>query len=159
MIALGIRHVGETVATLLAQRFGDLDPLLGADRESLETIDGIGPTIAESVSRFFSDRHNQGEVKRLRKLGLRWKAEAPMAAAPEGGPLAELTFVLTGTLDGMTRDEAKRLIEAKGGKVTGQVSKKTSYLVAGAEAGSKLTKAQALEVEVLDQAGFVKLLE
>ena len=159
LIALGIRHVGETVAELLARRFGDLDPLLEADREELEAIDGIGPTIAESVARFFADERNRAEVDRLRELGLRWKVQAPIIeAAPEDGPLSGKTFVLTGTLEGMTRDEAKRRIEAQGGKVTGSVSKKTSYVVAGADAGSKLAKARDLEVEVLDQAGLEGLL-
>jgi DNA ligase (NAD+) len=159
LIALGIRDVGETVALLLARRFGDLDPLLAATREELEAIDGIGPTIAESVARFFADVRNRGELERLRELGLRWEARPPESAAPEDGPLAGKTFVLTGTLDGMTRDEAKQRIEARGGKVTSSVSKKTSYLVAGAEAGSKLAKAQSLAVEILDQAALEKLID
>jgi DNA ligase (NAD+) len=157
LIALGIRHVGETVALLLARHFGDLDPLLVASREQLEAIEGIGPTIAESVFRFFADPRNESEVERLRALGLRWKKTAP--AAPRGeGPLAGSTFVLTGSLEDMTRSEAKRRIEERGGKVTSSVSKKTSYIVAGADPGSKLDKARELEVEVLDQAGLEKLL-
>jgi DNA ligase (NAD+) len=157
LIALGIRHVGETVALLLARHFGDLDPLLVASREQLEAIEGIGPTIAESVFRFFADPRNESEVERLRALGLRWKKAAP--AAPRGeGPLAGSTFVLTGSLEDMTRSEAKRRIEERGGKVTSSVSKKTSYIVAGADPGSKLDKARELEVEVLDQAGLEKLL-
>jgi DNA ligase (NAD+) len=157
LIALGIRHVGETVARLLARHFGDLDPLLAASREQLEAIEGIGPTIAESVFRFFADPRNRSEVERLRSLGLRWKKTAP--APPRGeGPLAGRTFVLTGSLEGMTRNEAKRRIEERGGKVTGSVSKKTSYVVAGADPGSKLDKARQLEVEVLDEAGLEALL-
>ncbi|MGH0029343.1 MAG: NAD-dependent DNA ligase LigA [Myxococcota bacterium] len=158
LIALGIRHVGETVAALLARRFGDLGPLLAAGEEELVGIDGIGATIAESIAAFFADPRNRAEVDRLRELGLAWEVHEPAPAAPEDGPLTGKTFVLTGTLDGMTRDEAKRRIEALGGKVTGSVSKKTSYLVAGAEPGSKLTKAQSLEVPVLDQAGLEALL-
>jgi DNA ligase (NAD+) len=158
LIALGIRHVGETVAEDLARAFGDLDPLLEASQEELEAIDGIGPIIAESVARFFSDERNRGEVDRLRELGLAWEKQAPRARSTEEGPLSGKTFVLTGTLDGMTRSEAKQRIEARGGKVTGTVSKKTSYLVAGAEPGSKLEKAEELEVEVLDQAGLLALL-
>jgi DNA ligase (NAD+) len=158
LVALGIRHVGQTVAELLASQFGDLDPLLAASQEDLEAIDGVGPTIAESVARFFGDARNREEVERLRALGLRWEAKAPKPAGVTDGPLSGRTFVLTGTLDGMTRDEARRRIESLGGKVTGSVSKKTSYLVAGAEAGSKLAKAEALEVPVLDQAAFESLL-
>ena len=157
LIALGIRHVGETVAELLAVRFGDLDPLLAAPQEEIEAIDGIGPTIAESVALFFADERNRGEVQQLRDLGLRWERSEP--APPRGeGPLSDKTFVVTGTLDGMTRSEAKRRIEDLGGKVTASVSKKTSFLVAGSEPGSKLAKARELEVEVLDQAGLEKLL-
>jgi DNA ligase (NAD+) len=158
LIALGIRHVGETVAELLARRFGDLDPLMAASRDELESTLGIGPAIAESVAAFFADPRNQAEVARLRGLGVRWKAEAPAPEAPAGGPLTGQTFVLTGSLAGMTRDDAKRRIEARGGKVTGTVSKKTSYVVAGAEPGSKLAKAHELGVPVLDQAGLEALL-
>jgi DNA ligase (NAD+) len=158
LIALGIRHVGETVAEDLAGAFGDLDPLLAASREELEAIDGVGPIIAESVALFFADARNRGEVDRLRELGLAWKKQAPRAKTSEEGPLAGKTFVLTGTLEGLTRSEAKRQIEARGGKVTGTVSKKTSYLVAGTEPGSKLKKAEEFEVEVLDRAGLRALL-
>jgi DNA ligase (NAD+) len=158
LIALGIRHVGETVALLLARRFGDLDPLMQASQEEIDATPGIGPAIAESVAGFFADPRNQAEVARLRELGVRWKAQAPEPEAPAGGPLAGRTFVLTGSLEGMTRDEAKRRIEAQGGKLTGTVSKKTSYVVAGAEPGSKLAKARELGVAVLDQAGLEALL-
>jgi DNA ligase (NAD+) len=157
LIALGIRHVGETVAELLAAHFGDLDPLLAASREELEAIEGVGPTIAESVARFFADERNAQEVARLRALGLRWQ-KTPRSAPRGEGPLAGKTFVVTGTLEGLTRAEAKRRIVERGGKVTGSVSKKTSYLVAGADPGSKLAKARELEVEVLDQQAFEALL-
>ena len=148
LIALGIRHVGEGVAELLARRFGDLDALLAASREELEQVAGIGPAIAESVARFFADPHNADEVKRFRESGVRWPAAEP-AAAPSG-PLLGKTFVLSGGLAGMTRAEAKRQIEARGGRVAASVSKKTDYLIAGADPGSKLAQASELGVEILD---------
>ena len=158
LVALGIRHVGETVAELLARHFGDLDPLLDANAEQIEAAPGVGPIIAESVAAFFADARNRAEVKELRELGLSWEASAP--APPRGtGPLAGKVFVLTGTLEGMTRGEAKQRIEAHGGKVTGTVSKKTSYVVAGAEPGSKLTAARDLGLAVLDQQAFEELLK
>ncbi len=157
LTALGIRHVGETVAELLARHFGDLDPLMAADVESLAAVEGVGPIIAESVAAFFADARNREEVKTMRELGVTWEKTEP--AAPRGeGPLSGKVFVLTGTLDGMTRTEAKKRIEAHGGKVTGSVSKKTSYVVAGEDPGSKLAKARELEVEVLDSAGLEALL-
>ena len=157
LVALGIRHVGETVATLLARHFGDLDPLLDATADDIEQAPGVGPIIAESVAAFFADARNRAEVKEMRELGLSWETSAP--APPQGvGPLAGKTFVLTGTLDGMTRGEAKQRIEAQGGVVTGTVSKKTSCVVAGADPGRKLAVARELGVAVLDQAGFEALL-
>ena len=158
LVAFGIRHVGETVAQLLADAFGGLDPLLAADQEQLLRVEGIGPTIAESVARFFADARNRKEIERLRELRVEPKPQAPRARRAEGGPLEGKTFVLTGTLSGMTRDEVKQRIEAQGGKVTGTVSKKTSYVVAGEAPGSKLEKARELGVTVLDQAGLEELL-
>jgi DNA ligase (NAD+) len=158
LVAFGIRHVGETVAQLLADHFGSLDPLLAASQEELEQVEGIGPTIAEAVARFFADARNRKEIDRLRELRVEPKAQAPRARRAEGGPLEGKTFVLTGTLAGMTRDEAKQRIEALGGKVSGSVSKKTSYVVAGESPGSKLEKANELGVAVLDQAAFEALL-
>jgi DNA ligase (NAD+) len=157
LISLGIRHVGQTVAELLARHFGDLDPLAAAGAEELALIEGVGPVIAESVERFFQDRRNQSEVARMRELGVRWPTTVPASATAEG-PLTGKTFVLTGSLEGRTRGEAKAAIEALGGKVTGSVSKKTSYVVAGAEPGSKLKKAQDLGVEVLDEGALDGLL-
>jgi DNA ligase (NAD+) len=157
LVALGIRHVGETVAELLARHFGDLDALLAASAAEIEAVPGIGPIIAESVAAFFADPRNRAEVKELRELGIRWEASAP-APVRGDGPLTGKTFVLTGTLEGMTRGEAKQRIEALGGKVTGTVSKKTSYVVAGAEPGSKLSAARELGVAVLDQPAFEQLL-
>jgi DNA ligase (NAD+) len=157
LVALGIRHVGETVAELLARHFGDLDPLLEAPAETIAGVAGVGPIIAESVATFFADPRNRAEVDELRAQGVAWEKREPQAPRGEG-PLTGKTFVLTGTLEGMTRGEAKQRIEALGGKVSGTVSKKTSYVVAGADPGSKLAKARELEVPVLDQAGLETIL-
>jgi len=156
LIALGIRHVGENVADCLAAAFGDLDPILSADRERLEAVDGIGPTIAESITRFFADERNRAEVERLRELGVRWEKEAPRRSGE--GPLAGKAFVLTGALPNWSREEAKAKIEAAGGRVTSSISKKTDYVVAGEAPGSKLRKAEELGIEVLDPAGLKDLL-
>jgi DNA ligase (NAD+) len=156
LVALGIPHVGEGVAELLARRFGDLDALMAASREELEALPGVGETIAESVVRFFADARNAAEVKRLRELGVRWEKRRPQAAA--AGPLAGKSFVLTGTLSGMSRAEAKRRIQEAGGRVSSAVSKKTDYLVAGSDPGSKLEQARALEIEILDESALEKLL-
>ncbi len=159
LLALGIRHVGESVAQLLARHFGDLDALLRASQEELCAVDGVGPVIAESVARFLADPRNAAEIAALRELGVRWPAQAPRAGAAEPeGPLAGKSFVLTGTLPGLTRGEARARIQAAGGKVTGSVSKKTDYVVAGSEAGSKLAAAQELGVAVIDEAGLRALL-
>jgi len=156
LLALGIGHVGETVADLLARHFRDLDPLMHASIEEIDAVPGIGGTIAESVVRFFADPRNAAEVKRLRQLGVRWPKGSP--APPRTGPLVGKTFVLTGTLAGLTREEAKARIEAAGGRVAGSVSKKTDYVVAGHEPGSKLARAQELGITVLDESGFDALL-
>ena len=158
LIALGIRHVGEGVAELLAASYGgDLDALMAAPQDALEAIPGVGPTIAQSVVAFFADARNRAEVRELRARGLPWPRGEPRRRGE--GPLAGRSFVLTGTLEGMTREEAKAAIEGAGGKVTGSVSKKTDYVVAGAEPGSKLAKARELGVAVLDEAGLRALLE
>jgi len=157
LIGLGIRHVGERAAELLADHCGgDLDALMAAPREELEKIDGIGETIGESVVRFFADPRNAGEIEALRALGVQWPRGERRRRGE--GPLAGKTFVLTGTLPNLSREQAKRKIEDAGGKVVGSVSKKTSWVVAGSEAGSKLAKAQELKVAVLDEAGLEQLL-
>jgi DNA ligase (NAD+) len=158
LIGLGIRHVGTNVAGLLAQRFGDLDRLASASVDTLAAIAGVGPVIAESVSRFFGDPRNRAETERFRELGVRWEVRAE-AAPIEDGPLSGKSFVLTGTLQNLKRSEARERIEAAGGRVTGSVSKKTDYLVAGADPGSKLRKAGELEVAVLDEAGLLEILK
>ncbi len=158
LYGLGIRHVGAGVAELLADAAGgDLDLLMGFEKEKLEAIEGVGPTIAESLVRFFADERNRREIADLVELGVSWPRGEPRRRGE--GPLAGKTFVLTGTLPSMSRDEAKRRIEDAGGKVVTSVSKKTSYVVAGAEPGSKLAKATELGVAVLDEAALVALLE
>lgn len=150
LIALGIRHVGAGVAELLATQFGDLPPLATASQEALERVPGVGPTIAESIVRFFADKRNSAEIARLQKLGVRWEATAPGIAAE--GPLVGKTFVLTGELAGMTRQDAKARIEAAGGRVTSSVSKKTDYVVAGESPGSKLRRAEELGITVISES-------
>ncbi len=150
---LGIPFVGERTAQILADTFGSLDRIAEADEETLQQAEEVGPKVARSIYQFFREPHNRELVERLRKAGLRFEQEV---TKKEGGPLAGLTFVLTGTLPHLTREEAKARIEAAGGKVAGSVSRKTSYVVAGAEAGSKLEKARELGIPVIDEA---KLLE
>ena len=156
LIAMGIPHVGATMAELLAVEFGDLDPLMAATPGEIEKIEGVGTVIAESVVRFFGDKGNTDEVKRLRSLGVQWTPARAVEANPSGA-LTGLSFVLTGTLSS-PRSDFKQRIEAAGGKVLGSLSKKTRYLVAGENPGSKLQKAEKLGVEVLDEAGLEALL-
>ena len=146
--ALGIRNVGETTAKELANHFASLDRIINADEDALQELSDIGPVVAKSLRCFFSEPHNLAVVNALREAGVTW--EEGRIATP--GQLAGKTFVLTGTLASLSREEAKALIEAQGGKVSGSVSKKTDYVVAGAEAGSKLEKAQTLGVRVIDEA-------
>ena len=157
LIALGIRHVGATVAELLAVHFGDLDPLMNASDETLASIDGIGPIIAESAARFFADDRNRTEIARLRELGVQWEAAPPTSRSTDG-PLSGKAFVLTGTLPNLKRDEAKRRIQEAGGRVVSSVSKKTDYLIAGDESGSKLRKAEELNITILGEAELLELL-
>ncbi len=158
LYALGIRHVGETTAKDLARHFGKLDALMAADEAALLRVDDVGPVVAQSIHTFFAQPHNREVVEQLRAAGLSWpEAEGAVAnLAPQ--PLAGKTLVLTGTLPTLSRDEAKELIEAAGGKVSGSVSKKTHWVVAGDEAGSKLDKARELGVPLLDEAGLRALL-
>ena len=159
LFALGIRHVGETTARDLARHFGSLERIEQASLEALLEVPDVGPIVAQSVRTFFDEPHNREVVAQLRRRGIVWdehEGAAAQAGAPR--PLAGKTFVLTGTLPALTRDEAKALIEAAGGKVTGSVSKKTDVVVAGEEAGSKLDKARELGIEVVDEAGLRALL-
>jgi DNA ligase (NAD+) len=157
LFGLGIRHVGEATAKELARHFGMLDAIMDASEEQLLQVNDVGPIVASSLRTFFDQPHNREVVEQLRACGVTWPEGPPAPVAPQ--PFSGKTFVITGTLPGMSRDEAKALIEAAGGKVAGSVSKKTSYVVAGAEAGSKLDKAQELGVAVLDEAGLKELLD
>ncbi len=158
LVALGIPDVGPAAAELLAARFGDLAPLLEAPVEALEEIDGVGPVIAQKLVDFFADERHRHELARLLELGVRFEKTKPRDTAAPEGPLTGKTFVLTGTLPTLSRTEAGERIVAAGGKVTGTVSKKTSYVVAGEAAGSKLAKAQELGVAVIDEVGLLELL-
>jgi len=153
--ALGIRFVGERTGQLLAEHFGSLDKLAQASREELTQVHEVGPKVAESIAEFFSEKANRDLLKRLRQAGLTFEEKR---AKPKGTQLAGKTFVLTGTLERWSREEARALIESLRGKVTDSVSKKTSYLVVGAEPGSKLDKARALGVATLDEKAFARLV-
>jgi len=155
LLGLGIRHVGERTAQALAEEFGSMDALIAASEEELTRVNDIGPKVATTVREFFSNQKNLDLIEQLKKAGLNFTAERKV----RGTTFEGLTFVLTGTLPTLTRDTAKEKIEAAGGKVSGSVSKKTSYVVAGEEAGSKLEKANSLGVPVLDEAGLLDLLE
>jgi DNA ligase (NAD+) len=155
VMGLGIRFVGERTAELLAEEFGSMDALMAANAEELERVEEVGPRISQAILEFFAQAKNRELVESLRAAGVDMTAEKKVRSAQ----LAGLTFVLTGTLPTLTREEAKAKIEAAGGKTAGSVSKKTSYVVAGEEAGSKLDKARELKVAVLDEAGLMKLLE
>ena len=162
LFALGIRHVGESTAKDLAKHFGTLDALMGVDAESAATeeqllqVPDVGPIVARSVHTFFQQPHNREVVEQLRACGVTWPEGAPTERGPQ--VLAGKTIVLTGTLPTLSRDAAKEMLEAAGAKVAGSVSKKTSYVVAGEDAGSKLAKAEELGVPVLDEAGMLALL-
>jgi len=156
--ALGIRHVGEATARDLARHFGDLAPLMAADEEALLEVDDVGPVLAQSIARFFAEAHNAEVIAALRGAGVHWPKQPPRAARASGR-LAGRVFVLTGTLPTLAREDAKARIEEHGGKVAGSVSKKTDYVVAGAEAGSKLAKAQELGIAVLDEPRLLELLQ
>ncbi len=153
LLGLGIRHVGERTALALAEEFGSMDAIMAADIEDLTRVNDIGPKVAETVREFFSSPRNRALVERLRGYGLRFSAERKA----RGSSLSGLTFVLTGTLPTLTREQATERIEAAGGKVVGSVSKRTSFVVAGAEAGSKLEKARQLGVPVIDEAELMAM--
>ena len=156
LIALGIPHVGATMAEVLAREFGDLNPLMAAPAAEIERIEGVGTAIAESLVRFFKDPSNSAEIERLRTLGVGWAAVQPVNADSQG-KLKGRKFVLTGTLSS-PRAQFKQRIETAGGKVVGSLSKKTDYLVAGENPGSKLQKASDLGVEIIDESGLEALL-
>jgi len=155
IFAMGIRNVGEQTAKDLARHFGQLDALMQADEAALMQVPDVGPVVAESILAFFAEPHNRAVIERLRAAEAWQDGEAQPITA---GHLAGKTFVLTGTLPTLAREAAKARIEAAGGKVAGSVSKKTDYVVAGAEPGSKYTKAQELGVTILDEAQLLELI-
>ena len=157
LAGLSIRHVGSRIAQVLARRFPAIDDLASATLDQLETVDGVGPEIASAVHEWFRDTENRDLVARLRQAGLRMRDDAPVRPAA-GLPLQGLIVVITGTLAALSRDEATAAAERAGARVTGSVSKKTSFVVAGADAGTKLTKAQALGIEVIDETEFTRRL-
>ena len=156
LFGLGIRHVGERVAQSLAAAFGSMDALAAAPAETIQAVRDVGPVAAAAVREYLDEPHNLALVARLRAAGLRLESAEPAKLGEQ--PLAGATFVLTGTLSAMTRDDAAAAIAARGGRVSGSVSKKTTYLVAGADAGSKLAKARDLGVTVLDEEAFSRLI-
>jgi len=159
VFALGIRNVGEATARDLARHFGSMDRLMQTDEESLQEVPDVGPVVAMSIRQFFSERHNLEVIGKLRDSthGVRWPEHAGASGKSRGG-LAGKTFVLTGTLPSMPREEARALIESHGGKVSGSVSKKTDYVVAGADPGSKHDRAVELGITILDENGLRALL-
>jgi DNA ligase (NAD+) len=154
---LGIPFVGERTAQILADTFGSLDAIAAADEQQLQEAEEVGPKVSESIRQFFHERRNRELVDRLRKAGLTFEHE--IKKKKTAGPLAGKVFVLTGTLPNLAREDAKARIESAGGKVTGSVSKKTDYVVAGAEPGSKLDKASSLGVQVIGEPELLALLQ
>ena len=157
LYALGIREVGEATASSLAAHYGKLEGIMAADEEALQQVDDVGPIVASRIRTFFAEKHNQEVIQRLIDSGVTWIETEPRQA-PVDGSLSGKTFVLTGTLSSMTRDEAKDKIQAVGGKVTGSVSSKTDFVVYGDNAGSKLTKAQNLNITTLNEVELEKIL-
>ena len=157
VFGLGIRHVGEATAKELARHFGKLDAIMDATEEELLGVNDVGPIVAKSLRTFFDQPHNREVVEQLRACGVTWQEGEPAAVTPK--PLTGKTFVITGTLPTLSRDQAKDMLEAAGAKVAGSVSKKTDYLLAGADAGSKLDKARELGVAVIDEAMLGDLLQ
>jgi DNA ligase (NAD+) len=155
--ALGIRHVGEKAAATLAQHLRTMDRVLDASAEALQTVPEIGPVVAESVKQFSDEPRNRRIVERLAAAGVNMASQAP-EPGDERGPLTGKIFVITGTLSSMSREDATAALERLGAKVSGSVSRKTNYLVAGADAGSKLQKARDLGVETLDEEAFQALI-
>jgi DNA ligase (NAD+) len=156
LFALGIREVGEVSARSLARHFGALEPIIEADRETLEAVRDVGPVVAGHIREFFAEPRNREVLQRLLDAGVEWRVEPQ--AEPGEQPLAGKTYVLTGSLETMTRSEAKKRLEALGARVTGSVSRSTSGVIAGAEPGSKLDRARELGIEVLDEGGLAALI-
>jgi DNA ligase (NAD+) len=158
LYGLGIREVGEATALALARHFGTLEALMHASAEQIQQVPDVGPVVAAHVAAFFASEDHINVINALRRNGVKWPEVARAPAGESAGALAGRTFVLTGTLSGMTREQAEEALAARGAKVSGSVSKKTSFVVAGAEAGSKLARAQQLGVPVLDEQQFLELL-
>jgi DNA ligase (NAD+) len=158
IFALGIREVGEATARSLAAHFGSLDALMAADEETLMEVPDVGPVVAHHVATFFQQPHNREVIQALRDAGVHWDETEPVAHAGKDQPLGGNTYVLTGTLESMTREEASERLMALGAKVTGSVSKKTTAVIAGESPGSKLAKAEKLGVPALDEGQFLKLI-
>ncbi len=156
LFALGIREVGEATARTLAKHFGALEPIMVTDVDSLQAVQDVGPVVAQNIASFFDQDHNRQVIEALLVAGVHWPVEAPVKS--EGKRLAGQTFVITGTLVSMTRDDAKDRLQALGGKVSGSVSSKTDYLVVGSNPGSKLAKAEKLNVKILDEDALKALL-
>jgi DNA ligase (NAD+) len=158
LYALGIRDVGEATALALAEHFGDLEPLQQASFDEIQQVRDVGPVVAAHVREFFDEARNRKVIEQLRAAGVRWPV-IERAAAPTTGPLTGQVVVITGTLSTMSREEARERARAAGATVTDSVSKKTTLLVVGAEAGSKLKKAQDLGVRIADETEFLQLLQ
>jgi len=154
IFGLGIRFVGERTAQFLAEHFGSMDALMKAEEEELQDVDEVGPRIAKSIAEFFAEPRNRELISRLREAGLNLVG----TKKERGTALAGQTFVITGTLSNYSRDEAKKLIEDAGGKVAGSVSKKTNYLLAGSDAGSKLDKAKELGIPIIGEQDIERLI-
>jgi DNA ligase (NAD+) len=157
IFALGIRNVGETTAKDLAQHFGALDAIMSADAERLQQVRDVGPVVAQSMVEFFAEAHNLSVIEQLRAAGVHWDEHSP--APQENRIYTGKTFVLTGTLATLSREQAKERLEALGAKVSGSVSKKTDFVVAGSDSGSKLERAMELGVAVLNESEFLLLIE
>jgi DNA ligase (NAD+) len=157
LYGLGIREVGEATALALARHFGTLERLMSADEAAIQQVPDIGPVVAAHVAAFFTSAEHRSVIKALRDKGVTWP-EMESAAAATSLPLAGRTFVLTGTLERLTREEAQEALTARGAKVAGNVSKRTSFVVAGSEAGSKLDRARELGITVLDETQLLELL-
>lgn len=156
LFALGIREVGEATALNLANYFGNLDALKQADADALQQVPDVGPIVANHIAAFFQQPHNLEIIEALLAAGVHWQEQA--AVDRDALPLAGKTYVLTGTLTQMTRDEAKQYLQNLGAKVSGSVSKKSDAVIAGEKAGSKLSKAESLGVPVLDEGAFIEFL-
>jgi DNA ligase (NAD+) len=154
LFGLGIRFVGERTGQLLADAFGSMDALMAASTDELERVPEVGPRVAQAILEFFAEPKNRDLVERLRAAGLTFTAQLKQKSSEFQG----LTFVITGTLPNLTREEAKARIEMAGGRVSGSVSKKTSYVVAGEDAGSKLDKARTLKVPIVDESKLLEML-